>query len=191
MELRALQFLMNLKTRKAVGAAYRGLTLGEMLLVLAVFLILAIIFVFSSQSAMVKTKLSRVYQEQNMLARALNMYEADNARVPLDKQAWKALDINVPSDPFNKDQTDSKYKYLSRLSNRYKWVVVSVGPDGVSDLARALEELKSTQPTLSGSQGEESVLLKDHQADRLIREHRYDPTNGSVSAGDIITVYGP
>jgi type II secretory pathway pseudopilin PulG len=166
-----------------------------MLIVLAVFLILATIFIFSSQTAMVKTKLARTMQEQKLLARALDTYEADTSMVPTDAQGFGALPqtvlSRVPDDPFHSDRTKPTYQYFSHLSDRYKWVVVSVGPDGVSDVSSVLKDWRNAQVVLTGAPpAEGTALMTNAEADALIRARTYDPTNGSVSAGDVITVYG-
>lgn len=172
----------------------RALTFGEMLVVCAVFLILAVIFIFSSQSAMVKTRISRVVQEQKQVARAIEAYEADHGLPPNEGQFYSVLNKGyldqVPNDPFNEhNRVSPRYQYLTSLSERHKWVVISVGPDGVPDLPNSIQDLRGAV-VLSGMVPGNAPLMSSEAAREMLTQNTYDPTNGTVSHGDVITVYG-
>lgn len=174
----------------------RGLTLNEMLIVLAVFSILAIIFMFSSQTAMVKTRISRVTQEHRLIARALQTYEADTLQVPpmIDGAYRLRAPINylsrTPHDPFRMlTGDDAEYQYFSHVTQKEKWVLVSAGPDGDSDFQTVLESLASKEGPLRADSDGQLVSLSEEDFRRLCNSLSYDPTNGSVSDGDVITRY--
>lgn len=176
-----------------------GLTLGEMLVVLAVFVVLAIIFVLSSTQAMVKTKLSRTLQETQLVSRALGNYEADTLSLPPDAPGLDVLTgpvkymLTIPVDPFSDSDNGEQqyYAYVKNVSSRYRAIIVSVGPDGDSDLIKALEEANADNGPGLSSKGEDSFqcILSDEDASELILNMTYDPTNGIVSSGDVFAVY--
>lgn len=183
----------------------RGLTLGEMLVVLAVFMMLAVMFFFSSNLAITKTKLARVSKEQKDLARELVVYEGTYAgEYPTDTQGLSAVVgapismlKRVPPDPFAGSASQAQeYGYYSDLSQNYRWILVSVGPDGSADVDQALmrRRRRPGRPGRGGAVKEAPdghyVRMSDKEAEEFIAWHSYDPTNGSGSKGDIITVYG-
>jgi prepilin-type N-terminal cleavage/methylation domain-containing protein len=54
------------------GRKRRGLSLQEMLIVVAVFAILAIVFMFSSKELMIRTKISRAHSDLQSLITAID-----------------------------------------------------------------------------------------------------------------------
>jgi len=171
-----------------------------MLIVLAVFLILALIFFMSSNHAMVKTKISRVLQEEKELASALQVYQNDYMDVPTQAQGWNRLVSAgsymsaIPNDPFNQIGSGPHlYIYISDLSAAHRCLVVSVGPDGRSDFQDALDAYRTANGgmTLSGTDWMRPTLMSPAQASQFITQYTYDPTNGTTSAGDIIRVIQP
>lgn len=177
-----------------------GLTLGEMLVVLAVFTILTLLFVFNSQDLMVRTRHSRVLQDQRVLADQLEFYQLNFLRVPTDDQGLNRV-LNpfaelreVPVDPFSRAAGKNEpYQYYSRLSPEHPWIIVSRGPDGTLDVAPIIEERKrlasNDESQLSGK-GQKIPLtaMSTAEAHEFLVRHSYDPTNGIVSAGDIIKI---
>lgn len=173
--------------------------MGEMLVVLAVFSILAIMFFFSSNTAIVKTKLSRVMQEEKFLARALQSYEGDYLDVPTQLQGLSRLKSpvaylsKIPTDPFNKAAKDTReYGYISDLSPNHRWIIVSVGPDGESDIQNAIDEINQGKDVKQSNSPwpYRASLMTPAEAKEFISRYSYDPTNGSISKGDIIVSYG-
>lgn len=171
-----------------------GLTLGEMLIVLVVFLILTLLFVATSQQVMVKTRAARVASDQRMLSEQVALYFTYTQRIPSDNQGLnKALnpirpgEMVPPNDPFSKNpQLNEQYAYFSEISPNHRWIIISRGPDGVLDLAPIIEARKSTGGNLSSSVSSRPLTVQE--ADEFIIRHSYDPTNGIISAGDIMRV---
>jgi type II secretory pathway pseudopilin PulG len=168
-----------------------------MLIVLAVFLILAIIFFMSSNYAMVKTKYSRALTEEKELISALQLYQNENMDVPTQAQGWPLLKsagkfmTTIPVDPFNQVGSGThEYVYISDLSAAHRCLVVSVGPDGRSDLQDALDAYRTSNGgmSLSGTDFLRPTLMSPAQANDFISRYTYDPTNGTTSSGDVVRV---
>lgn len=179
------------------GRRARGLTLGEMMVVLVVFSLLAAIFFLSSSHALVKTRLSRALSEERVLASALQRYEAEYLDVPSQNQGLAYL-VNAPNtylsqiplDPFTQPGKEPQhYYYLRSLSSVHRWLIVSAGPDGHADLKDATDALVRQKVQLSGTSWGNQPLLTPDEARLFITAHTYDPTNGTISSGDIIKNY--
>lgn len=173
----------------------RGLTLGEMLIVLAVFLILAAMFMFSSKDVIFKTLYSTTLSEQKTIDEAITRFELDNTLPPSEDQGLDSLQrprefmAAIPMDAFSKRAGRPRlYQYYRDVSPQNRWMLVSVGPDGIADVESAIEALREGQVSLSGSSsGWQNPLFKDQKLfESFLIEHAYDPTNGSDSAGDVI-----
>ena len=176
-----------------------GLTLGEMMAVLAVFLILAIVFFMSSTHAMVKARLSRVLREEKDLVSALQFYQLQYSELPDQEQGWDKLTSmvafmsRIPDDPFKHASAEKReYIYISDLSQDHRCLIVSVGPDGKSDVEEALDRKSRSAIRLAETNWPyRSRLMSPDAARKFIILHSYDPTNGTTSRGDIITSYEP
>jgi type II secretory pathway pseudopilin PulG len=173
-----------------------------MLVVLAVFMMLAVMFFFSSNMAITKTKLARVIQDQKSLVNALVSYEGEYFEWPTDAQGLAAVVHSplsmlsqIPNDPFAKPTTNlrkQQYGYYADLSpTLYRWILVSVGPDGTADLDRALMRMRKQMSRGAAAKptGERLILMSDKDAHDFIASYTYDPTNGAFSKGNVITVY--
>jgi type II secretory pathway pseudopilin PulG len=175
----------------------RGLTYGEMLVVLVVFALLALMFIFSSSYALTKTRLSRVMHEQRLIVRALSDYEAQTSDLPAPDEGLEALlhpisyMTTIPIDPFIDARADQRqYQYYASVSPRHRSVIISVGPDGDSDLGRLLDVFSVRRGRgANGPVGPPVALMTRREADVMITQLSYDPTNGTISNGDIIHVY--
>lgn len=169
-----------------------GLTFGEMLVVLAVFLVLAIMFVFSSQYAVVKSKYSRVLSDERSLGKAIDQYVADHMRLPpsldalMHSRFGSSYISELPTDPFAADQ--SGFEYYVNIGDHIQVIIVSVGPDGVSDIRPELIERMRENVELVGVR-EGPIFRSQAEAEEFILRNTYDPTNGAVSRGDIIQVH--
>ena len=179
-----------------VHTRHLGFTLGEMLVVLAVFSILASLFFFSSQDALTRTRYSVVLQDQGYLMQGLNEYEALRNGLPSQAEGLLALAREtgshrvIPSDPFAQNAIHSRrYEFLRDLSSRHLAVVISVGPDGDSDLAEALESQGGYGLSTAGTRASGTYRMAPEAAHAFLARYSYDPTNGSASDGDIISVY--
>jgi len=198
----------------------KGFTLIELLIVVAIIAILAAIAVPNFLEAQVRSKVSRGKADMRSMATAIEAYKVDFNQYPLDYQfyQWGPGSLTDPfaevplarmttpiaymtSLPFNVfkfehgafDGDPYHYAYKSDLRWReivlpgfqnnpsatfnYHWVLYSVGPDQTSnngEYAMFGEEILNNSPAFAG--GGPGCL--------------YDPTNGTVSAGDIVRL-GP
>jgi len=177
-----------------------GLTFGEMLVVLAVFATLAIMFFLSSNHVMTKTRVARVLHEQKVIRVGLANFQADHLRIPDESSGLVTITggaypyiPSVPQDPFCHDGSRiSPYEYYTGISEKHTALIVSVGPDGDSDIGGFLYNIKLENSNLAGlplGSGSQVFRLSKSRANKLILEQSYDPTNGSTSNGDIVTVY--
>lgn len=167
----------------------RGLTMQEMLIVVAVFIILALIFFLASNQVLVKTRTTRVKQDQKTLSNALNAYMGMNSEYPptghgLSRLVVARLMTDIPRDPFSKsgDEHYVYYTFKSRDSAQPYFLIISPGPDGDVDFDPS-ENVAGIQ-TGVGGQGSFLSSIPDF-TENLYLLH-YDPTNGVVSDGDII-----
>ncbi len=177
---------------------YRGFTLIELLVVVAIVAILAAIALPNSLEAQTRAKVARARADLRTAATALEAYAVDENRYPPDQPRpdlegfFAAAQLTTPVaylsslaaviDPFRRDldfvpaDADEVYRYWNLSERRTSplmlpaaengwlnygaWVVSSAGPDRVDNY-----------PT-SGAHRFESLP--------------YDPTNGTVSSGDIL-----
>ncbi len=169
----------------------RGLSLQEILIVVAVFSILAAILVFSSDQAMTRARVSRVKGEEKMLAGALHDYRTDNSEFPpvLTGLLGPVRYLEkIPTDPFIKTPNASYtyYLYPGDDPGSHYFIVVSAGPDGVIDF----DPFQSDDPSGStdGSAGgvPPGIMSNRQYLKEKILRYSYDPTNGVASKGDII-----
>jgi type II secretory pathway pseudopilin PulG len=187
-------------TQPQFSRSVRGLTFGEMLIVLAVFAILAIMFVISSNMAITKTRYARALQEQQRtIAQALQRYTADHMGLPSEEAGLAALTESqnqylaaIPRDIFLANRgRDGAYQYFTHVGpGSYQALVVSVGPDGVSDVERELSALRSGGGVVLAGTSRRMMFGTAREAGEFIIKHSYDPTNGSISGGDVITPAG-
>lgn len=173
--------------------AVRAVSLFELMVVIAVAGILTIFFIYSSQYLMVSTRISRVKEEHRILKRALHNYEADYGSFPDTSAGLHVLDgpvaylLRVPMDPFSNE--NEEYVYVALPGGSYRWVVLSRGPDGDSDLLEALGLSSKNGLVVVAESGDEAntIPVRAEQIDTFLTILSYDPTNGLISDGDIIT----
>ena len=181
----------TLAIRKNTSAL--GFTLIELLIVAAIIAILAAIAVPNFVDAQTRSKVSRVQSDLRTLSVALEAYYADNnvyppstlvpvpARlIPLTTPV--AYIASVPRDIFqNGPQRVGESLWLSPgdfaygampIDEESRWALASSGPDLLSN-----HTLISFYPGYSEKIWENPSSGFDYI--------RYDPTNGTVSAGDL------
>jgi len=169
-----------------------GITLFEMMIVMTVTMILSLIFIYSTNHIVVRTKMERVKEEQRVLSRALQNYRMDYNDYPMQMTALNAPTAYLsclPRDPFLPHSTLPTYEYHYKPSDEYDYIIISAGPDGDLDLDQMLDKVQSS----STSSGDSAVSVRTR--DELLKNilpfylatKVYDPTNGTVSDGDIIT----
>ncbi len=175
-----------------------GFTLIELLIVVAIIAILAAIGVPNFLEAQTRSKVSRVKSDLRTLATALEAYGTENNEYPpvpieLDPRFRRFIPLTtpvsylsrIPRDPFKSPDPEAKgawhfgiYAYGAMpLENASRWILGSDGPDRRPNGDRlAFVFYPGYSPDLfyGGVEGFDFVL--------------YDPTNGTISLGDIVRV---
>jgi len=189
------------------GKRSAGFTLIELLIVVAIIGILAAIAIPNFLLAQVRAKVSRVKADMNGLAVALESYRVDQNAYPYfdnptygfpsryNEISYRLIHLTTPmaylktihlSDPFLEQGADSysdgfmRYEYNYRNHEVWRsgsypwvkcsaWVLNSIGPDQ-SPNQGLLTEMWA-RGLMDGVAGVEVII--------------YDPTNGTVSVGDI------
>jgi prepilin-type N-terminal cleavage/methylation domain-containing protein len=180
----------------------RAFTLIELLIVVAIIAILAAIAAPNFLEAQVRSKVSRVKADMRSLALAIESYHTDRNHYPWNEQAgyparynatiYRLIFLTTPTayitsvdiaDPFLLGGSNSYEDGLSRYHLNYRnhefwvssthtwfrvpvWVLNSIGPDKIAN--QGLQ----TEMQARGLMSPGTVTL-------------YDPTNGTVSPGDI------
>jgi prepilin-type N-terminal cleavage/methylation domain-containing protein len=176
----------------------QGFTLIELLIVVAIIAILAAIAVPNFLEAQIRSKHSRALGEFSSYATALESYAVDNNHYPSQGTEGGGGEdrLNVLTtpiaymtsamtvDPFTNisdpEDTNRYYKYrnyvelvdskpadYSEYVKMYQWGVISCGPDKIVIQSKKFFDNKG--------------LIK--------KDSYYDPTNGTVSAGDIFRTH--
>lgn len=192
-----------------VKSIQKAFTLIELLIVVAIIAILAAIAVPNFLEAQVRAKVSRVKTDMRSMATAIEAYDVEHTALPPFFEMYRLstpvayITSGLLPDPFGTedaflvgDQAIYFYSPLDRRSGdiadffdvimpgigmtpeeeanilRHRWILDSNGPD------RQLELLKYPPPFLI--QLAEFILGATQNSDEI-----YDPTNGTVSGGDI------
>ncbi len=164
----------------------KGLTLFELTVVIAIAAILFILAVYSIQSLISNTKVSRVKEEHRSITRALQNYIMDYSSVPSSKQGFLPLTQptaylgDVPKDPFQ--ENSGTYLYLVPDETSLAAVVISPGPDGDFDLPPELWEYTSTQAV---SRKLVPQAVRARQMNQMLSQQTPDglPSNGYSPRG--------
>jgi prepilin-type N-terminal cleavage/methylation domain-containing protein len=184
---------------------HNGFTLIELLIVVAIIAILAAIAIPNFLAAQTRSKVARVQEEMRTLATALESYYVDNNYYPLDTRNegpddggadftfWNFdpnIDLNMPegtiwclSTPISyisKYPSDLFYqvgrdKYFQYGTSRSNWILASCGPDNDSEERGDLKERTG-------------YVYGESSYDLTFETVKYDPTNGTISNGDVIRV---
>lgn len=190
------------------GLFPKGFTLIELLIVVAIIAILAAIAVPNFLEAQVRAKVSRVLSDQRTIATALETYRIDNNQYPPRRVFptgsglfnWGDIETReedmsrmttpisyitqIPRDPFENRVAlpNALYDYWTpeivrnvrrarfsnpNIANPYGWALISVGPDGIFG-----------RGAINAGQMPAEDGIISFQFD-------YDPTNGTVSLGNI------
>lgn len=160
-------------------------TLIELLIVVAIISILAAIALPNFLEAQTRAKVSRAKNDMRALATALETYHADNRAYPQAALIPPPMRLrplttpvayisSLPNDPFNQRRFWRTYRYGAMpLDVASRWILASVGPD-LYPSTDPIEFYPGYQPGLFCGQVEGFDYIL------------YDPTNGTVSWGDVI-----
>ncbi|MCX8036293.1 MAG: prepilin-type N-terminal cleavage/methylation domain-containing protein [Candidatus Sumerlaeia bacterium] len=186
---------IGLQTGGASRRRSAALSLYELLVVLALVAILTLLLFVSAQQLMISSRISRVQEEHRVLTRALQNYESDYGMYPGTNIGLRALCapvaymVRIPNDPFSA-RSDQPYVYIGLPGRNARWILISEGPDRKSDVLAALGLRQKGAALLGGFPDDrgDTLSLLAVNIEALIPRLSYDPTNGLVSGGDIITV---
>jgi prepilin-type N-terminal cleavage/methylation domain-containing protein len=191
-----------MKTRPGVGFA-AAFTLIELLIVVAIISILAGILLFNMGEATMRSKLARVKADMRTLVMSIEEYRADRNKYPPDNFPGQIHDeesfyvlttplaylTTIPDSPFKEplsppDQNHKTYQYWlgayrgetffyddGAVTTGIFWRLTSNGPDGDDDFKR-------------GGRSCDPSAIRARTAELM--NGLYDPTNGTISDGDIL-----
>jgi prepilin-type N-terminal cleavage/methylation domain-containing protein len=198
------------KVRSGSLARIRAFTLIELLIVVAIIAILAAIAVPNFLEAQVRAKVARARTDMRTMATGLESYAVDYNSYPDIFTRMNRLTTpvsylsSVPRDPFRVQQpTDNSrfwrqgyYRYGAMpINNPSRFALASVGPDTDIDTYVDLtpdtdvgNDWESDNQALRFYPGYSPELFSDAGATVNAAQYRYiqyDPTNGTVSNGDV------
>ena len=178
----------------------KGFTLIELLIVVAIIAILAAIAIPNFLQAQVRAKVSRTVSEFRSAATGLESYYVDNndypgTRAPQAMTTPVAFLTSMPRSPWTENYTWALTPEFTTINKTYlyvgTWGDLGNNPSDIMrdyyvysrtvldqaqvDLQRIRWELKSVGPD-----GTDDVTKYGYTA------QQYDPTNGTVSPGDIV-----
>jgi prepilin-type N-terminal cleavage/methylation domain-containing protein len=195
----------------------RGFTLIELLIVVAIIAILAAIAVPNFLEAQVRAKVSRVRSDQRTIATAMEAYAVDHNWYPPDsdntilrptEDETGLLYLTTPvayittlaRDPFQLQEADINndtakfYEVGSGTDNGTSWVNPPyMGGDtrNGSGLRANTYIIISVGPNrLDNVEGNDEWPGREEAPQITVNIATYDPTNGSISGGDLIRAGG-
>ncbi len=192
----------------------RAFTLIELLIVVAIIAILAAIAVPNFLEAQTRAKVSRVKNDVRAVSTALETYAVDHQKYPPDAYDWGGLNgcyhlttpqaymTTYPTDPFNPDRNNNGAKFLAYqymnyeifgepTANNYTWAKRAFTSADLQAKARRGTIVKSLGPDKTDDATEWIILGPSYNlSNRRGIDRLYDPTNGTVSRGDIVRLTG-
>lgn len=190
----------------------KGFTLIELLIVVAIIAILAAIAVPNFLEAQTRAKVTRMKADMRSIATALETYAIDNNKYPFDKDSrgwpWYLTDVmttpiaylttaRMMLDQFRMDQAQfdaKRLRYVNMKANRnpawrpcpYPGPFLNDWVGGKSDavIDRAMDLFGEWK--LSSAGPDKVVNQQDAANGIFVDDLYYDPSNGTVSGGDIV-----
>ncbi len=192
-----------MQSRNTANAIERAFTLIELLIVVAIIAILAAIATPNFLEAQTRSKVSRVKSDHRTIAIALESYFTDWGAYPRDQDnsmdhpaqyGFRLLTTPVPyltgrtSDPFSDKSQNSKSEN-SRIAPAY---VLASGSDAWRNQVRgeSLYPIVHCWTLISIGPNRQDDASGQDDFPFATNYGAYDPTNGTVSAGDILRFGG-
>ncbi len=185
----------------------RGFTLIELLIVVAIIAILAAIAVPNFLEAQVRAKVSRVMADMRTVATGVEAYAIDNNKYPFDWDSrgypWKLTDIlstpityitigSALDDPFRqqvKPRDAGRYRFVNFKANMNPGWLPCPYPgtyttrwnstDYTAGMLIGMEKFGEWKISSAGPDRSANI-------DFVSGDLSYDPTNGTISGGDVI-----
>ncbi len=186
---------------------YLGFTLIELLIVVAIIAILAAIAIPNFLQAQVRAKISRVEGELRTLATALESYRVDNDNYPPENYASPLLvlvdgttNVYALPDAIKLMPLTTPISYITRLPTD----IFDPGNDSVNQIQPHTYHYAARNDLLyPGAQFFDGANEEKLQCDWILQSYgpdkgidkglstywqfpRYDPTNGTISLGNIL-----
>ncbi len=199
--------------------ANRGFTLIELLIVVAIIAILAAIAVPNFLEAQTRAKVSRVKADMRTVATGIQSFAVDNNRYPFDYFVLPENISLPPPDPPPPSTQNFRLKYIVVLTSPISYMTsVNLGDPFLAPNREGQENsfgyynfqhrwgndagipaaersrtimMKSWGPDRKDD-GAEWIIngISDARAGTINVNRLYDPTNGTVSAGDVARFVG-
>jgi prepilin-type N-terminal cleavage/methylation domain-containing protein len=171
----------------------KGFTLIELLIVVAIIAILAAIAVPNFLEAQVRSKVSRTYSDMRSIRTALESYAVDYnhyppTRLPFILTTPVAFITSIPKSPWKERDWEpakgNEYLYVATYGN------YGMNPDDINRdyvLYTGKANFESVKWEMK-SNGPNSIDDREYWQNNgnVFNTKVYDPTNGTVSFGDIV-----